>query len=176
MLLSIHLLFQQSSNNAGFTMMADVLYFSAPREVSVLFVRNPTTTVRPQTILSWQDSYQVIAPLFFKIVYLSWERSYINILLIFACTVPWCLISYQALLPMGYHNAQEVAVCQASSSLDSRFEENQRTRKYFWIKVVSVWGGMLFLLKRQTFAPLEELKDLGDLQPNKDSKWPPVLW
>lgn len=77
---------------------------------------------------------------------------------------------------MGYHNAQEVAVCQASSSLDSRFEENQRTRKYFWIKVVSVWGGMLFLLKRQTFAPLEELKDLGDLQPNKDSKWPPVLW
>lgn len=34
---------------------------------------------------------------------------------------------------------------------------------------------MLFLSKCQTFTPLEELNDLGDLWPNKDSKWAPVL-
>lgn len=49
-----------------------------------------------------------LLPHFFKILYLSWERPFINILLIFACTAPSCLISYQTLLLMGYHNTQEV--------------------------------------------------------------------
>lgn len=37
------------------------------------------------------------------------KTPFINILLIFACTAPLGLISYQALLLMGYHNTQEVS-------------------------------------------------------------------
>lgn len=65
-----HHLFWESSNNAGLTTMADVSYISASLHHYMLllccFLRNPTTTVSPQTVLSQQVSYQVIAPLFFS--------------------------------------------------------------------------------------------------------------
>lgn len=117
------------------------------------WLRNSKTTV---TVLSWPVSYQVIA-LLFAIFYLSWESPFINILLIFLCSPPWCLISYQALLLMGYHNAQEVS-CLPGLFITGQFlwrkPENQ---EIFWIKLAADCEAAHVFL----FSLLEERKGIS---------------
>lgn len=75
----------------------------------MLFFFYLTTTVSLHTALSRQALYQLIVPLYFEILYLPWERPFINIptYLCLYCSLGSYLLS--ALLLMGYHNTQEVS-------------------------------------------------------------------
>lgn len=135
-------------------------------------LRNSKTTV---TVLSWPVSYQVIA-LLFAIFYLSWESPFINILLIFLCSPPWCLISYQALLLMGYHNAQEVS-CLPGLFITGQFLWRKPENQEIFLNQTGcgLWGGTCFSF----LSSWREKRDLGELQqikpPNdllfRDSAW-----
>lgn len=90
--LSAHL-FWQTSNNAGLPTMANVSYVSVPpHAVSALFSQDTQRHFWAHTLFCLGRLYIRLLPHFFEILYLSWERPFINILLIFACTAP--LVTY----------------------------------------------------------------------------------
>lgn len=172
---SLHLLFWESSNNAGLETKASVLYISALiHAASVLFfLKKSNNSSEPTDCFVLARLISGYCPTSFEILYLSWERAFINILLIFV----YCsLVSYLLSGPVPHGISQYTGSLLFARPPHDWTASLKKTREPGNILNQSGCRSVRWhvLFKGQTFTPLEEKKDVGDLQPNKDCKWSPV--
>lgn len=141
-------------------MCCTCLYHYVP--ILCCFVRYPPTKVSPHAVLSWQALYQVIAPLFWDTLSLMRKTLYKHpaYLCLFCSFSDLSLIRYCSLWDIAIR--RKLVIFQASSWLD-----------------ISIWrnpGNIVESRRLQSMTWHVLFQNLGDLQPNKGSKWSPVLW